>query len=279
MIRTIDDIDLSLDDAQAVGVICNFIVDQFHKKGFYAAVIGLSGGLDSALGVAVAAEALGPRHVTALAMPSAESSKASLEDARLVAKQCGVRLLVEPIDAMEHALFDGTTGVDRVRIGNAAARFRMIRLFDHSHRHHALVIGTSNKTELLLGYGTWYGDLASAVNPIGDLFKTQVREMASFLALPQRIIDKPPSADLWPGQTDEGEIGYDYETIDKLLYLLVDREFSLEATLGVGFKETMVRDIIRRVTASQFKRSLPAIPKISLKTVGIDFHLARDWGH
>jgi NAD+ synthase len=139
------------------------------------------------------------------------------------------------------------------------------------------VVGTSNKTELLLGYGTWYGDLASAINPIGDLYKTQVRQLADFFGVPGRVIAKPPSADLWPGQTDEEELGMSYDMVDRLLYLIVDQEYSAAEAIERGFDRALVERVVTLIADTQFKRSLPIIAKLSLKTVGIDFHLARDW--
>jgi NAD+ synthase len=154
----------------------------------------------------------------------------------------------------------------------------MVRLFDYSHAHHAMVIGTSNKTELLLGYGTWYGDLACSINPLGDLYKTQVWQLADFLGVPEEVIDKPPSADLWKGQTDESELGFTYAEVDRLLYLMVDLNYSTEALRDAGFSARFIKRVRDRIAASQFKRSLPTIPKLSAKTIGTDFHLSRDWG-
>lgn len=270
-------IDLTLDPPLTVGLLTNFICSQFESKGFHDAVLGVSGGVDSALGVALLVTALGSEHVTGLAMPAAQSDPQSLNDARLVASVFGIQLVEKPIGKLVSDLFDGDKGVDRVRIGNAAARLRMIRLFDYSQKHHALVVGTSNKTEMLLGYGTWHGDLACAINPLGDLYKSQVWALADWLGVPEAIVNKPPSADLWKGQTDEGELGFTYEEVDRLLYLLVDRDYSVESLYDLGFKPAFVRHVVDLIAKSQFKRSLPSIPKLSMKTVGIDFHLAREW--
>lgn len=277
MTQSIDQIDLYMDPFHVVGLLTHFIAEQFHKKKFDNAVLGVSGGIDSALGVALLVEALGAKHVTGLALPAGQSNPQSLADARLVAKTFGIRLEVQPIGDIISAFFKGQKNVSRLRIGNAAARARMMRLFDWSIEHHALVAGTSNKTELLLGYGTWYGDLACSINPIGDLYKTQIRQLADFLGVPQPVIDKPPSADLWQGQTDEDELGVTYELVDKLLYLMVDRDYSVEALQRVGFPLAMIRHVTQLIIKYQFKRSLPTIPKISAKTIGTDFHLSRDW--
>lgn len=273
----IAEIDLSIDSLLAVGILVNFITDECRKKGFTQVVLGLSGGIDSAVGAALLAEALGGEHVTAMAMPAGESNPDSLADAELVADTLDIDLVVRPIGGMIAAMYNGRQRVSRVRIGNAAARLRMMQLFDYSHEHHALVIGTSNKTELLLGYGTWYGDLASAINPIGDLYKTQVRQLADFLGIPERVIAKPPSADLWPGQTDEEELGMRYDVVDRLLYLMIDQEYLAAEVIERGFDRALVDRVVTIIADTQFKRSLPIIAKLSLKTVGIDFHLARDW--
>lgn len=271
-------IDLSVDPFVTVGIIIDFLAGHFAKKGFADAVLGVSGGVDSAVGAALTVEALGADHVKGLAMPAGASDPASLADGQIVAAAFGFELLLRPIGSVIDAFFDGYGDVDRMRIGNAAARARMMRLFDHSYQHHALVIGTSNKTELLLGYGTWYGDLACSINPIGDLYKTQIRQLADFLGVPAVVIEKPPSADLWPGQTDEGELGFRYEDVDQLLYLMIDCDYSFDALADHGFSPDFIHKVVDRITASQFKRSLPTIAKVSAKTVGIDFHLSRDWG-
>jgi len=273
----IANIDLSLDPPTTVGLLTTFICNQFESKGFKDAVLGVSGGVDSALGVALLANALGPDHVTGLAMPAKQSDPQSLRDARLVASTFGIKLIEQPIGGLISNFFGREKNIDRVRIGNAAARFRMIRLFDYSQKHRALVIGTSNKTELLLGYGTWFGDLASAINPLGDLYKTQVWDLADWLGVPEEVVYKAPTADLWKGQTDEGELGFTYAEVDRLLSLLVDRDYSIDSLRELGFKPAFIKRVLDMIARSQFKRSLPTIPKLSMKTVGIDFHFAREW--
>jgi NAD+ synthase len=166
-----------------------------------------------------------------------------------------------------------------MRRGNKMARERMTILFDHSARLGALVLGTSNKTELLLGYGTLHGDMASAVNPLGDLYKTQVRQLSRHLGVPAVIVEKQPSADLWEGQTDEAELGFTYEEVDKVLYLLVDQRYEVSEVTAAGlFDEKFVRAVARRIQTSQYKRRLPVIAKISSRTIDRDFRYARDWG-
>jgi NAD+ synthase len=168
--------------------------------------------------------------------------------------------------------------MSKTRKGNIMARARMIVLYDQSEAFKALPIGTSNKTEILLGYSTMWGDMASAVNPIGDLYKTQVRQLSRAMDIPSAIIDKPPSADLWVGQTDENELGFTYEQVDKLLYLLVDHRFSARECVEEGFDEVFVDAVIKRVQRNQFKRMMPPIAKVSNRTIGYDFLYLRDWG-
>jgi NAD+ synthase len=168
--------------------------------------------------------------------------------------------------------------MSNTRKGNIMARARMIVLYDQSEAFKGLPIGTSNKTEILLGYSTMWGDMASALNPIGDLYKTQVRQLSRALGIPSVIIDKAPSADLWAGQTDEGELGFTYERVDRLLYLLVDQRFSAQECVEEGFDEKFVHSVMARVQRFQFKRMMPPIAKVSNRTVGYDFLYLRDWG-
>ena len=165
-----------------------------------------------------------------------------------------------------------------LRKGNLMARARMIVLYDQSEAFKGLVVGTSNKTEILLGYTTMWGDMASAINPLGDLYKTQLRQLAGAMKVPKSVIDKPPSADLWIGQTDEAELGFTYEEVDKLLYLLVDKRYSRQDCVDAGFDKTFVDNVVGRIRRSQFKRMMPPIAKLSARTVGYDFLYLRDWG-
>jgi NAD+ synthase len=167
---------------------------------------------------------------------------------------------------------------DRIRAGNVMARCRMIVLYDQSADFRGLVIGTGNKTEILLGYTTQYGDAACAINPVGDLYKTQLRQLAAAMGVPQAIRDKVPTADLWEGQTDEGELGFSYAEVDRLLYLLVDERWSPEDCVGVGFQREFVQAVLDRVRKQHFKRVMPPIAKLSNRTVGYDFLYLRDWG-
>jgi NAD+ synthase len=271
-------IDLSINPALARKILTGFLHSEITRSGFTRAVVGLSGGIDSALSCALAAEALGPDNVLAVRMPYRASSPDSLEHAQLVIDQFGVQSETVEITAMAQPLIDQDSGMSSVRRGNILARTRMIVLYDRSAAYQGLVVGTSNKTEILLGYSTLWGDSACALNPLGDLYKTQVRQLARGMGIPAAIIDKPPSADLWADQTDEGELGFTYAQADQLLYLLVDQRYSPEECIEAGFTEGFVRGVVERIRRSQFKRMLPPIAKVSNRTIGYDFLYLRDWG-
>lgn len=259
-------------------ILTGFIRSEITRAGFSRAVIGLSGGIDSALSCVLAAKALGPENVLAIRMPYEASSPDSLEDAQRVIEKTGVQSLTVPITAMVAPLFERFPDANAMRRGNVMARARMIILYDQSEAFGGLVVGTGNKTELLLGYSTLYGDSASALNPIGDLYKAQVRQLSAALGVPDAIINKPPSADLWAGQTDEDELGFTYEDVDKLLYLLVDERYRPEECVEAGFPQEFVHNVIGRIRRNQFKRILPPIAKLSNRTIGYDFLYLRDWG-
>ena len=269
---------LSIDRQLARTILTGFIKTEIGRSGFSKAVLGLSGGIDSALVCYLAAEALGPENVLAIRMPYKTSSQDSLDHAQLVIDALKVQSLTLPITDMVDPLIERFTDMDNRRKGNIMARQRMIILFDQSEAFKGLVLGTGNKTEILLGYSTLYGDSACAMNPIGDLYKTQVRQLSKVMGVPQALIDKPPSADLWVGQTDEGELGYTYEEVDKLLFLLVDQRYKPEECVEAGFSESFVKSVIQRVRKNQFKRVLPPIAKLSNRTIGYDFLYLRDWG-
>jgi NAD+ synthase len=259
-------------------ILVGFVRDEVRKVGVKKAVLGLSGGIDSALVVFLAAQALGPENVHAICMPYKSSNPESEEHARLVADACGVNFTVIPITAMVDAYFEQFPDADNMRRGNKMARERMTILFDHSALLSALVLGTSNKTELLLGYGTLYGDMASALNPIGDLYKTHVWQLSEAVGVPRPVIDKKPSADLWAGQTDEEELGFTYRQVDDLLYRMVDQRLTREELVATGFEAGFVDDIYKKVQNSHFKRRLPVIAKVSNRTIDRDFRYSRDWG-
>jgi NAD+ synthase len=270
--------DLEINTDLARTILTGFIHTELTRVGFQRAIIGLSGGIDSALSCFLAAEALGPQNVLAVRMPYRTSSSDSLEHAQRVIDQLGVQSQTVAITEMVDPLFDKFPEADEVRRGNVMARARMIILYDQSEAFKGLVVGTGNKTEILLGYSTLYGDAACAINPIGDLYKTQVRQLARALGVPDVIIDKPPSADLWVGQTDEGELGFTYAELDKLLYLLVDQRYNPEDCIAAGFEERFVQEVVRRLRRNHFKRIMPPIAKLSNRTIGYDFLYLRDWG-
>jgi NAD+ synthase len=260
------------------GILVGFIQNEVRKVGFERVVLGLSGGVDSSLVATLAAQALGPNNVLGVIMPYRTSDPKSRGDALEVVKQLGIERLEVDISPQIDAYFERFPDADQKRRGNKMARERMTILYDQSWAWRALVIGTSNKTELLLGYGTIYGDMASAINPIGDLYKTQVWQLADAVGVPTAIVQKAPSADLWAGQSDETELGFQYRMIDQLLYYLVDRRYSVEELKRQGFDEAFITDIVRRVRENQYKRRLPVIAKLSSRTIDRDFRYPRDWG-
>lgn len=269
---------LTIDNQVVKLVLTRFIHNELTKAGFQKAVLGLSGGIDSALSCYLAANALGPENVLAVRMPYQTSSPESLEHAQLVIDDLGVQSETVDITPMVEPLFAASPDINGARKGNIMARMRMTILFDRSYAFKALVIGTSNKSEMLLGYGTIYGDLASAVNPLGDLYKTQVRQLARSIGVPQPIIEKPPTADLIPGQTDESDLGFTYAEVDRLLYMLVDERYSTDECVEAGYPRPFVQTALEMVRKAQYKRVMPIIPKLSGRTIGHDFRYLRDWG-
>ncbi len=271
-------IDLTINTDLARQILTGFIRTEITRAGFSHAVVNLSGGLDSSLSCYLAAEAVGAQNVLALILPYKTSTPDTGEHARLVIDALGVQSLAIPITDMADGLISRFPDMDRIRQGNIMARMRMIALYDQSAAFAGLAVGTGNKTEILLGYTTLFGDAACAINPLGDLYKTQVRQLAKAVGVPQVILDKPPTAGLWIGQTDEGELGYTYAEVDQLLYLLVDQRYRPEDCVEAGFDESFVRSVMERVQRNQFKRVMPPIAKLSNRTVGYDFLYLRDWG-
>lgn len=271
-------IDLTINTETALKILTSFIYTEITRAGFSRAVINLSGGVDSSLSCYLTTQALGAENVLALCLPYKSSAPDSGEHAQMVIDALGVQSLTIPITDMADALINQFPEMDRIRQGNIMARLRMIVLYDQSQAFQGLPIGTGNKTEILLGYTTLYGDSASALNPLGDLYKTQVRQLAKSIGVPQVILDKPPTADLWLGQTDEGELGFTYAEVDQLLFLLVDQRYRPEDCVEAGFDESFVRAVLERVRQNQFKRLMPPIAKLSNRTVGYDFLYLRDWG-
>ena len=271
-------IDLTINTDVARQILIGFIKSEVTRVGYSRAVVGLSGGIDSALSCVLAVEALGRENVLAVRMPYKSSSPDSLTHAELLIEQLEIPGKTIDITDMVEPLFLQDPNITKIRRGNIMARERMVVLYDQSEVFKGLVIGTSNKTEILLGYSTQFGDAASALNPIGDLYKTQVRQLARALNIPAPIIDKAPSADLWDGQTDEGELGFTYDKVDQLLYLLVDQRYSPAECREAGFDEKFIEVVVRRIQRNQFKRMQPPIAKVSNRTIGYDFLYLRDWG-
>ena len=268
---------LNINTALARRMLTGFIADQISKAGLRGAVLGLSGGIDSALSAYLSAEALGPENVLAVRMPYKTSSAASLSDADLVIEALGIKAITVPISGMADALIEQFPDMTPLRKGNIMARMRMIVLYDQSAEHGLLPMGTSNKTEFLLGYSTIYGDSGVALHPIADLYKYQVRQLSRALGVPQPVIDKAPSADLWEGQTDEGELGFTYDQVDQVLYLLVDERYTVDQVIAEGFDAEFVKKVWRRVKANHYKRTMPNVAKLSGRSIGHDFLYLRDY--
>ena len=273
--------ELAIDTDVARRVIRDFIRGQLEQAGFERAVLGLSGGIDSAVVAYLAAEAIGPEKLLAVLMPYRRSSPASLADARSVVAELGCASDLVEITPMVDGYFgtDSAPGAagpegltaNPLRRGNFAARMRMAVLYDRSVTWGGLVVGTSNKTESLIGYTTLFGDSASAFNPIGDLYKSQVRQLAVALGVPDAIVRKAPTADLWPGQTDEGEGGFSYPVLDRLLFWRVDKRRSIEEMTALGFDPAMVERVDRMIAGAEFKRQVPPIAKLGPRTTGVDY--------
>jgi len=266
-----------LDLAMAEKALVSFLAEELAVSGLDGYVLGLSGGVDSAVSAALAARAVGPERVHALALPGPTSDPASLEDARLVADSLGIGLEVIGLGPAIEPLI-GITGAagDRLRVGNLHARLRMTVLFDRAKAVRALVLGTSNKSETLLGYTTLFGDMAASVQPLGDLFKTQVWALAAHLGLPARVVEKPPTADLWPGQSDESELGFGYREADRVLYWLHERGASREALVERGFPEELVDRVIGAWRRNRFKWRPTVVARLSASAINIDRILPRN---
>ncbi len=268
----------AIEPAQAIEVIVGFIRSQMEQTGFRRIVLGLSGGVDSSTVAFLAARAVGADNLLAVRMPYRTSSEAAETDALRVVDALGCRTerveITPMVDAMLALIEDpeqpAAGDALNVRRGNVMARQRMIVVYDRSAAFDALVAGTSNKTEALLGYGTLHGDMAAAFAPIGDLYKTQLRSVATELGVPREILDKPPSADLWPGQTDEGELGRSYDVLDRSLFALVDRRWTVDRCVAAGLERDLVEWVARRVAQMEFKRQQPPVAKVSMRTPGVD---------
>ncbi len=273
--------ELAIDTDVARRVIAEFIRGQLRQAGFERAVLGLSGGIDSALVAYLVTEAIGADRLLCVLMPYRTSSPSSRLDAEAVVRHLGCASELVDISPMVDGYFgaDGAAGAagsegleaSPLRRGNLMARMRMAVLYDHSVTWRGLVVGTGNKTESLIGYTTLFGDNACAFNPIGDLYKSQVRQLAVAMGVPEAIVAKPPSADLWPGQTDEAEAGFSYPELDRLLFWLVDKRRSPEELEAKGMSAERVAWALRAVAGSEFKRQVPPIAKLGPRTAGIDY--------
>ena len=273
--------ELAIDTDVARRVIGEFIRGQLEQAGFERALLGLSGGIDSAVVAYLVSEAIGADRLVAVLMPYRTSSPASLADARSVVADLGCSSEVVDISPMVDGYFgtdvapgvatEGGRAASSLRRGNFAARMRMAVLYDHSVTWGGLVVGTGNKTETLIGYTTVFGDSACAFNPIGDLYKSQVRQLAVALGVPDAILRKAPSADLWPGQTDEDEGGFSYPVLDRVLFWRVDKRRSLDEMAALGFDPAMVARVDRMVAGAEFKRQVPPIAKLGPRTAGVDY--------
>ncbi|CAN5754898.1 NAD+ synthase [soil metagenome] len=265
--------ELAIDTVAARRIIAEFIRAQLRQAGFERALLGLSGGIDSAIVAYLVADALGAERLLAVLMPYRTSSPESRADAEEVVRRIGCASELVDISPMVDAYFDadGRRDASPLRRGNLMARTRMMVLYDHSVTWNGLVVGTGNKTETLIGYTTLWGDSASAFNPIGDLYKSQIRQIAADMGMPEEIINKAPSADLWPGQTDEAEVGFSYAEIDRILFRLVDGRRSIDEVVAEGFERATVERVDRMVAGAEFKRQVPPIAKIGPRTAGIDY--------
>ncbi len=269
---------LQINTAIARKIIVDFIHAEVTRVGFTRAVIAMSGGIDSSLVAYLTVEALGAENVLGVMMPYRSSNPESRADAEQVITQLGIASRIVEITPMVEPYLTHYVGKNDRRRGNVMARMRMIVIYDHSEEFGGLVIGTSNKTETLLGYTTQFGDNAAALHPIADLYKAQVRQLSQAVDVPENIIVKAPSADLWQGQTDEGELGFTYDEADMILYHLVDERRHADDVIALGFDARVVRRITTLIERNQFKRVTPIVAKISPRTVGIDFLYDRDWG-
>jgi NAD+ synthase len=263
--------ELAIDTSIARRVIAEFIRGQLRQAGFERTVVGLSGGIDSAVVAFLVAEAIGAERLFAVLMPYRTSSPSSRSDAEAVVARLGCASEVVDISPMVDAFFANDPDASSLRRGNFMARQRMAVLYDRSVTWSGLVVGTGNKTESLIGYTTLFGDSACAFNPIGDLYKSQIRQMAEALGVPEAIIRKAPSADLWPGQTDEAEADISYPVLDRLLFWRVDKRRSVEEVVAMGFDRALVERVDRMIAGSEFKRQVPPIAKLGPRTAGVDY--------
>ena len=269
---------LSINAELVTEILTRFIRKEIQRAGFQRAVVGVSGGIDSSVTLYLGVRALGPDNVLAVTMPYKTSSDATRLDGELVIRQTGAASIDVPISPQVDAYFTRFPDSSQLRLANKCARERMTILYDQSAAFRGLVLGTSNKSELLLGYGTQFGDMASAINPVGDLYKTQLYVLARHLGVPEQILHKTPTGDLWIGQTDEDELGFRYSEVDRLLVLMVDERWRRSELIEAGFDATFIDRVAQMVRRNHYKRRMPVIAKLSHRTVDRDFRYARDWG-
>ena len=260
--KTIKMQELKINSAKVKQRLIGFIRNQVKAAGYRRVIIGLSGGLDSSLVAYLCSEALGKDGVFALILPYKTTSSQTLNHAKLIARKYQIKTRFIDITGQIDAYFKDFPDADKIRQGNKMARERMSVLYDQAKELGALVTGTSNRSEILLGYGTIFGDLACAFNPLGGLYKTQVRQLAADVGLPNEVLRKVPSAELWPGQSDEKELGFTYARLDKLLYYLMDKKYSDKKLLRLGFKKSFIEKVQKRISDNAFKRRLSPIAKI-----------------
>lgn len=258
-------------------LIENFLVDflrrSIAKTGLQNAILGISGGIDSAVVAALAKKALGDNFLGAM-IPTNSSSQSSLKDAKKLCETFEISYELINIGDLIDKYFEKDTQ-NKLRIGNFAARLRMAVLYDYSAKHNALVLGTSNKSELMLGYGTIYGDLAYAINPLSELYKTEIFEFATYLKIPISIIQKPPSADLWEGQSDEEELGFSYAQIDPLLHDISENSLN-ETSLKKKYDHNLVDMVLNRTKKNAFKHKPPIYAKFDDSLSEFDFLFPRN---
>ena len=242
-----------------------FLQNEARKIGVKNVVVGISGGLDSAIVAVLCKEAFGDNFHGVL-LPSQYSSDASEQDAKELCEKFNIAHEVVSIAPMVEGYYlNNDKDASALRVGNFSARMRMAVLYDISAKHNAIVVGTSNRSEILLGYGTLYGDTACAINPIGQMYKSDEFEFAKFLGVPNSIITKKPSADLWEGQSDEEELGYSYKNMDDVLKQLIDNDISKEALIQSGVSEELIDMLEYRIKANAFKGKLPTIAQIDFE--------------
>lgn len=254
--------DFKVDIEKKYKKIISELQEYFKNIGFENAIIGLSGGIDSALVAYLLRDALGHDKVRAIMMPYKTSSENSLRHAKIVVEDTKIKSEVIEITDMIDAYFKNDKDASSLRKGNKMARERMSILYDNSSKYNAIVVGTSNKSEIYLGYSTQFGDSASAINPIGDLYKSEVWEMSKFLNINDEIISKKPSADLWEGQTDESELGLTYAEADQILYQLLEENKTREELISMNFDANKIDKVLNRMKKSEYKRHMPLIIKV-----------------